>query len=209
MSESKLFHDYRSNTGCESSTDPRLKFYIISSSYAYGGGCGGEGAGLETFPHLLAALESQLEWISDFDEDLFGPSEFSEECAQLEESISEIKAKGTDEGITPHFLSIDGNRVGYSTHAEGYWSVFAPNALDVFMGDLQDRIEEAAEDAGIDVDEESAEGEDEAEEEDEELSGLRAELASLKALQARVDIEAETFVHEFFELAGAYDERHC
>ena len=82
MTKAKSFHSYKRKRNAPYA-DPRRNFYILSSDYAYGGGCGGEGAGLETFPHMLAAIESQLSWLFDFDE-----SDFEEDELQREREAS-------------------------------------------------------------------------------------------------------------------------
>ena len=71
----KEYHDYTIKSENEMDDDPRKQFYMLSSSYAYRGGCGGEGAGIETFPHMLAALESQLSWLIDFKQEPFPGNE--------------------------------------------------------------------------------------------------------------------------------------
>ena len=105
-------------------------FYVLSKDWAYRGGCGGEGAGLETFPHMLAALESQFGWLCDLGERHLPNDEFQAEKEQFESVIQEIRDKKTDDGVEPSFLSVDADSVGYYTLAAGYWEDFVPAAIE-------------------------------------------------------------------------------
>ena len=173
--------------------DPRKQFYMLSSSYAYRGGCGGEGAGIETFPHMLAALESQLSWLIDFKQEPFPGNEYQGEKQKLEDAITQIKNANSDKKIPYSFLTITGNNVGYNTLAAGYWKVFIPDALSNFADDLDYKIEDAIED----------------DEDKEIVDELQDEKRKISLLQERSDILSEDFINIFFDIADAYSERHC
>ncbi len=188
MSKAKTYHQYDDRAD-NSNGGPLDQFYVLSSSFAYGGGCGGEGAGVEEFPHMLAALESQLSWLSGFEPDDFDAGDYEEQTANLEAAIREINDRKTDKGVRPTFLSIDGNRVGYCLQAEGYWEQFVPAALSIFVDDLKAKIEDSSED-------------------DEDIADLQAELDRVMALSRREDSTSADFVDEFMSAREAYDQRH-
>ena len=187
----KRFHVYQGKVRTEPYVDPKRNFYVLSTAYAYGGGCGGEGAGIETYPHMFDALDFQLGWLLEFDESHFGPEDFREQRENLEASIQQIIDEGTDEGTNPSFLSIDGSRVGYSTLAAGYWDQFVYAALSVFAWELDDRISEAEQD------------------DEEDVGDWAEELARVKSLEKQENTQTPSFVKEFMALASAYEERHC
>jgi len=169
-------------------------FYVLSKDWAYGGGCGGEGAGLETFPHMLDALESQLGWLCDLGERHLPDDEFQKEKERLEEVIQKIRSKKTDDGIEPSFLSVDAGNVGYYTLAAGYWEDFVPAAIDEFLDNLLYALEDS---------------EEFEEDTDEDIENLRRELVVLEKLRKRSDKTSEDFVDAFFEACSTYEERHC
>lgn len=192
MAKVKAFHVYTDRTDYDSQVSPTESFHVISKSWAYGGGCGGEGAGMETFPHLLEALYSQLGWLSEFKEH-FSENEFAQLSQPLQETIAKIESQGTDEGVMPSMLSADGGRVGYETLASGYWGEFIPQALSEFADDLECRIENEQED-----------GRDE-----DYIKSLRDELKSIRRLENRKNILKRDFIEAFLEAESSYEERHC
>jgi hypothetical protein len=142
---------------------------------------------------MLAALEAQLELLADIERDS-DQEESSEEREHLQQAIDEIIARGSDKGLAPSFLSIDAGNRGYYTLAAGYRADFAPLAVGVFVDDLQDRIESADEaDDGDDSD---------------SMLDLREQLSKAEELLKRDDIEDESYVKAFFDLAYSYEERH-
>ena len=189
VTNAKTFHTY-GRKRAKPYADPVRNFYVLSSGCAHSG-CGGvhETVCIETFPHMLAALRSQLTWLLDIDDDDLEKAEFWEEREWLEEVISQIESKGTDEGITPPSLSIDGNRVDQSTLASGYWCEFVREALPVFADDIKGRIDDVRGAGG------------------EELDELNRRLARVEALIDRQDTDRKSFVNEFLELADDYQER--
>jgi hypothetical protein len=185
----KQFHIYTKENESEHPTD---QFYVLSKDFAYGGGGGSEGAGIETYPHMLEALESQLGWLLNFNESHFNSLDYETQRNNLKETIQIIERKGSDEEINPEFLDIDGSRVGYNSIVTGYWPDFAPNALDEFTDNLEYRIEEIQ-------DEDS---------DDEELTELKEELQEIKKLQSQSNILSKDYVDCFFKLASLYEDRH-
>lgn len=179
------------------------EYYLINHDYAYGGGCGGEGGGLETFPNLQTALESQLNWLKQFDEDDFYEGEFEKQQTALTEAIRRIELNGCDEDGESALLCINGSKVGYNTLAAGYWERFAPEALEVFREDLEQKInEQTSEDEDDDQD-------DEDDDEDEcMLDSMSEELAAVKTLQARKDLHSDDYVMALLSLGSSYEERH-
>jgi hypothetical protein len=186
----KQFHIYTKENESEHPTD---QFYVLSKDFAYGGGGGSEGAGIETYPHMLDALESQLGWLVNFNESHFDRLDYNNQCNNLKETIQIIERKGSDEEINPEFLDIDGSRVGYNSIVTGYWVEFAPNALIEFANDLKYRIEEIQDEEPV----------------DEELPELREELEEIIKLQSQSDIFSEDYVDCFFKFANLYEDRHC
>jgi hypothetical protein len=173
------------------------EFYVLSSSYAYGGTCGYDSRGIERHPNMLAALEAQLEWLLQFDEERFEEGEYCQEKESLEDTIAEIRSRETDLGVKTSCLGIDGRSIGYATLASGYWRDFVAKAVPVLMDDLQYRIDQADEGDGVvGVD---------AVETDSELADWKEELSRLKALSKRCDVESESFATEFWDLASEYE----
>ena len=189
MDSPKHFHVYQGKIRAEPYVDPKLNFYLLTAGHSYGSGCGIEGAGINTFPHMLAALSFQLDGLFELDEEHFHSDDFREQHENLKTSIQQIIDEGTDEGINPSFLSINGGKVGYSTLASGYWDQFVHAALSVFAWDLDGRISEAAQ--------------------DDDVGYWAEELARVKSLEKQENTQTPSFVKEFTDLASAYEERHC
>ena len=161
-------------------------YYVISSSYAYGGGCGYQASGLETFCCKQSALESQLDWLAN-SRRRFSQKEYEAEHDRLRRAVDEIEEKGDDEGVEVSGLYMPGDRVGYSIEAEGYWDEFVPDALSILAADASDD-----------------EGDDEEDNDD-----SRSELERIEDLQGRTDTHSSSFVEEFLELLDDYSSRHC
>lgn len=192
MVKVKVFHVYTDRTDNDDQVSPAESFHVISKSWAYGGGCGGEGAGMEMFPHMLAALHSQLGWLYDY-KGHFSENEFAQLSQPLQETIDKIESQGTDEGVMPSMLSAYGGRVGYETLASGYWGEFIPQALSKFADDLECRIAN-----------EQKDGRDE-----EYIKSLRDELKAIRRLENRKNILRRDFIVAFLKAGSKYEERHC
>lgn len=133
----KHFHVYKEDEDFRNQPDDiRLDFCVISSTAAYGGGCGAQGAGLERYSTMVGALSSQISWASEFDDE-----DVEEECAPVRKSIEEIEARGTDEGYSPNYLELSG-RVEYTVHVAGYWPDFVRDALDLFEEEVMGQNDE-------------------------------------------------------------------
>ena len=166
--------------------------FILSSSYAYKHGCGGEGAGIDVFSSFQEAVQSQLSWLDGFDENEFDADEYDKHKAELEE-FSKSLGKNSEDDINPVYLNINGNNIGYATHAAGKWGDFVDDALTVFEADIGTISVEADEN-----------GSDE-----EELTDLEEELLLINDLKQAQDYFSVEYIESFIELASNFEERNC
>lgn len=203
----KLFHVYANEEQEEEPhRDPRACFHVICSSYAFRSGCGGACSAMDTFPHKVAALENQLDWISDFMGETFYGGTLKKAISSLKAAIKRIEKRGTDEGDHSRLLSIEGPNVGYSTYVSGYYADFVPAALRFFEADLEERMRERAEEMAFD-DEGGEEG-DLPPESDEQMQNLLTSLERVRKLARRKNIMTEGFVREFMNIGDDFTAEH-
>lgn len=187
----KHFHQYSKVEITEKHANPKLNYYVLSLDYMYqAGGCGGQVTEIQAFPHMVAALEHQLEWLKNFDEDSFGSRKYRRKYKAIEKTIEIIKGNGTDKGIPPSCLSICAGGIGYFTLACGYWPDFVRPALKVFAEDIQNRIKDEDYDYGKKT-----------------ISAWKKEISRIQKLQKEKDTQSPAFVKEFFKLAGSFEQR--
>jgi hypothetical protein len=141
----------------------------------------------------------------------------------IEGTIAEILNRGSDEGVRPHYLSVEGQHEAYFTIAAGYWEQFVPQALAALEGDLHDRLECLSEEAD-DWDAEQ-DGADDGPDGDplqpqggsgmsgrgasDEAAELAQELGQVRRLMQAADPWAESLVDELLFLLSAYEARQA